>query len=56
MVRTSGRPGYRVVVTDDLSAYPRLTALSAQLSQDAFEDEFDDALRDLINRAAGFQS
>src|SRR4029453_18259968 len=28
----------------DLSAYPRLTALSAQLSLDAFEDEFDDAL------------
>jgi AcrR family transcriptional regulator len=34
----------------DLSAYPRLTALSAQLSLDAFEDEFDDALHDLINR------
>ena len=24
-----------------LSEYPRLTALSAQLSQDAFQDEFD---------------
>jgi AcrR family transcriptional regulator len=37
-----------------LSAYPRLTALSAQLSQDAFSDEFDDALQDLIKRVAHF--
>ena len=40
----------------ELSAYPRLTALSAQLSQDAFEDEFDDALHDLIKRVAHFHS
>ena len=33
-----------------LSEYPRLTSLSAQLSQDAFQDEFDDALHDLIKR------
>jgi AcrR family transcriptional regulator len=40
----------------ELSAYPRLTALSAQLSQDAFEDEFDDALHDLIKRVAHLHS
>jgi AcrR family transcriptional regulator len=40
----------------DLSAYPRLTALSAQLSQDAFEDEFDDALHDLIKRITNLHS
>jgi AcrR family transcriptional regulator len=40
----------------ELSAYPRLTALSAELSQDAFEDEFDDALHDLIKRVAHFHS
>jgi AcrR family transcriptional regulator len=42
--------------TDELSEYPRLTSLSAQLSQDAFVDEFDDALQDLIKRVAGFDS
>jgi AcrR family transcriptional regulator len=45
-----------VATTEELSAYPRLTALSAQLSQDAFEDEFDDALHDLIKRVAGLHS
>jgi AcrR family transcriptional regulator len=40
----------------ELSAYPRLAALSAQLSQDAFQNEFDDALHDLIKRVAGFHS
>ena len=39
-----------------LSEYPRLTALSAQLSQDAFQDEFDDALHDLIKRVTDFHS
>jgi AcrR family transcriptional regulator len=39
-----------------LSGYPRLTALSAQLSQDAFQDEFDDALHDLIKRVTNFHS
>jgi AcrR family transcriptional regulator len=42
--------------TDQLSEYPRLTSLSAQLSQDAFEDEFDNALQDLIKRVASFHS
>ena len=42
--------------TDQLSEYPRLTSLSAQLSQDAFEDEFDNALHDLIKRVASFHS
>ena len=45
-----------VAETDELSAYPRLTSLSAQLSHDAFEDEFEDALHDLIKRVAGFHS
>jgi AcrR family transcriptional regulator len=39
-----------------LSEYPRLTELSAQLSQDAFQDEFDDALHDLIKRVTDFHS
>lgn len=39
-----------------LSEYPRLTALSAQLSQDAFQDEFDDALHDLIKRVTDLHS
>jgi AcrR family transcriptional regulator len=42
--------------TNQLSEYPRLTSLSAQLSQDAFEDEFENALQDLIKRVAGFHS
>ena len=41
---------------DELSEYPRLTSLSAQLSRDAFADEFDDALHDLIKRVASFHS
>jgi AcrR family transcriptional regulator len=41
---------------DQLSEYPRLTSLSAQLAQDAFEDEFDNALQDLIKRIASFHS
>jgi AcrR family transcriptional regulator len=39
-----------------LSDYPRLAALSAQLSKDAFQDEFDDALHDLIKRVTDFHS
>ena len=45
-----------VAETDELSAYPRLISLSAQLSHDVFEDEFEDALHDLIKRVAGFHS
>ena len=41
---------------DELSEYPRLTSLSAQLSRDAFAGEFDDALHDLIKRVASFDS
>ena len=33
-----------------------LTSLSAQLSRDAFEEEFDNALHDLIKRVASFHS
>jgi hypothetical protein len=43
------------IETNDLSAYPRLMALSDELSQDAFDDEFEDALEDLINRVAIFR-
>jgi AcrR family transcriptional regulator len=39
-------------MTEQLAEYPRLTSLSAQLAQDAFEDEFDNALHDLITRVA----
>jgi AcrR family transcriptional regulator len=42
--------------TDQFSEYPRLTSLSAQLSQDAFDDEFGNALQDLIKRVVGFHS
>lgn len=38
--------------TNDLSAYPRLMELSKELSQDAFDNEFEDALEDLINRVS----
>jgi AcrR family transcriptional regulator len=51
-----GEDDSRAGKSAELSEYPRLTALSAQLSQDAFADEFDDALRDLIKRIAGFHS
>ncbi len=39
-----------VLESNDLSDYPRLLALSAQLSDDNFDDEFEDSLEDLINR------
>jgi len=38
--------------SNDLNEYPRLLELSDQLSQDAFDVEFEDALEDLINRVA----
>ncbi len=40
------------IETNDLAAYPQLMALSPQLSLDAFDNEFEDALEDLINRLA----
>jgi AcrR family transcriptional regulator len=36
----------------DLSEYPRLLQLEGPLAQNAFAEEFDDALEDLINRIA----
>ena len=36
--------------TNDLSKYPRLMALESQLRQDGYEEEFEDALEDLLNR------
>ena len=36
--------------TNDLSQYPRLMALEAQLRQDGYEEEFEDSLEDLLNR------
>lgn len=42
--------------TNDLSAYPRLVQLAPQLSEDAFDVEFEDALEELINRMSGLRS
>ena len=42
--------------TNDLSAYPRLLELSPELSVDAYDVEFEDALEDLINRMAVLRS
>jgi AcrR family transcriptional regulator len=36
--------------TNDLSQYPRLMALEKQLREDGYEEEFEDALEDLLNR------
>jgi AcrR family transcriptional regulator len=36
--------------TNDLSRYPRLMALESKLRQDGYEEEFEDALEDLLNR------
>ena len=36
--------------TNDLSKYPRLMALESKLRQDGYEEEFEDALEDLLNR------
>lgn len=55
-VEVAVEDGVEAAKTDELSAYPRLTSLSAQLSQDAFENEFGDALHDLIKRVADFRS
>lgn len=38
--------------SNDLNEYPKVLELSDQLSQDAFDVEFEDALEDLINRVA----
>ena len=42
--------------TNDLSAYPRLLELSPELSVDAYDVEFEDALEDLINRMGVLRS
>ena len=36
--------------SSDLADYPLLTGLSDQLAEDAYADEFEDALEDMINR------
>ena len=36
--------------TNDLSQYPRLMALEAELRSDGYEEEFEDALEELLNR------
>ncbi len=36
--------------TNDLSKYPRLLALESKLRQDGYEEEFEDALEDLLHR------
>jgi AcrR family transcriptional regulator len=38
------------IETNDLSAYPLVTRYAAMLSVDAYGDEFEEALEDLINR------
>jgi len=42
--------------TNDLSAYPRLLELSPELSKDAYDNEFEDSLEDLINRMGVLRS
>lgn len=38
------------IETNDLAAYPLVTEFAFMLSEDAFADEFEEALEDLINR------
>jgi AcrR family transcriptional regulator len=40
------------VESSDLAQYPRLMALSPQLSLDTFDNEFEDALEEMINRVS----
>jgi AcrR family transcriptional regulator len=40
------------IETNDLAAYPLLMTMSPQLSLDAFDNEFEDSLEELINRMA----
>ena len=40
------------VETNDLAAYPLVMELSPELSMDAFDNEFEDSLEELINRMA----
>ena len=40
------------IESNDLSNYPQLMQLAPELSVDAYEDEFQEALEDLINRIA----
>lgn len=42
--------------TNDLAAYPRLVAISSELSHDTFENEFEDALESLIGRIEGIRA
>jgi AcrR family transcriptional regulator len=40
------------IESSDLALYPRLMALSPQLSLDSFDNEFEDALEEMINRVS----
>lgn len=46
----SGEDDIEVIESNDLSDYPLLLAMAAQLSDPTFDVEFEDSLEDLINR------
>ena len=50
--RVSAADDIEFIETNDLAAYPLLMQMSPQLSLDAFDNEFEDSLEDLINRMA----
>lgn len=49
---TSPEDDLEIFETNDLSAYPRTLELKPQLAEDEFDEEFEGALEDLINRVA----
>ena len=50
--RTTAAADIEFIETNDLAAYPLLMTMSPQLSLDAFDNEFEDSLEELINRMA----
>jgi AcrR family transcriptional regulator len=44
------------IETNDLNQYPMVTHYSAELSRDAYEDEFEESLEDLLDRLAQLRS
>jgi len=44
------------IETNDLREYPMVTRYSAELSADAYEDEFEESLEDLLDRLAQLRS
>jgi TetR/AcrR family tetracycline transcriptional repressor len=50
--RTTPAADIEFIETNDLAAYPLLMTMSPQLSLDAFDNEFEDSLEELINRMA----